>query len=302
MPLGPGEEAPMTVKSAWEQTDLPILRILVDYFDHSDTPIPVEEIALLAELPVIEVKKSLLRLGKADPPYIEYLHDGSSKYYPMLITGLAKRAWLTVYEIDESIADSAVKVTFDRLDQTDFEEFGFDLLVASNFVNVDWRKGTGLHSSPSDGGRDIVAQLRQIDIDDSERLETWFVDCKHYLHGVPPRELQNLLSWSQAGRPDVALFIVSGFLSNPAKDYLETWKQQNNPPFRIKYWERPYLVRMIRRNAELLAKYPIQGTRSQKEILDAEKEYFEKVWYVRSLILEQRESEGGGGRRSVFHG
>jgi hypothetical protein len=257
----------MAVQSAWEQTDLPILRILVDYFDHSDTPIPVEEIALLAELPVIEVKKSLLNLGKAEPPYIEYMHDGSSNYYPMLITGLAKRAWLTVYEIDESIADSAVKVTFNRLDETEFEEFCFDLLVASDFVNVDWRKGTGLHSSPSDGGRDIVAQLRQVDIDDSERLETWFVDCKHYERCVSPRELQNLLSWSQAERPDVALFIASGWLSNPAKDYLETWKQQNNPPFRIKHWERPYLVRMIRRKADLLAKYPIQGREAIRRFL-----------------------------------
>lgn len=289
----------MAGQSAWEQTDLPILRTLVDYFDHSDTPIPVEEIALIAELPVIEVKKSLLNLGRAEPPYIEYMHDGSSNYYPMLITGLTKRAWLTVYEIDESIADSAVKVTFNTLDQTEFEEFCFDLLVASNFVNVDWRKGTGLHSSPSDGGRDIVARLRQVDIDDSERLETWFVDCKHYQRGVPPRELQNLLSWSQAERPDVALFITSGFLSNPAKDYLETWKQQNNPPFRIKHWERPYLVRMIRRKADLLAKYPIQGPRSQKEILEAEKEFFDKVWYIRSLILEQREREGNGGQLSV---
>jgi hypothetical protein len=284
----------MAAQSAWETTDLPILRILVDHFDRSDTAIPVEEIAVLAGFPVIEAKKSLLNLGRAQPPYIEYMHDGSGDYYPMLITGLPRRAWLTVYEIDESTVDSAQKVTFDKLSPTEFEEFFFDLLVAMSFVNVNWRKGTGLHSSPSDSGRDIVAQLRQVDIDGSERLENWFVDCKHYQRGVPPKELQNLLSWSQAERPDVALFILSGFLSNPAKGYLDTWTQQNKPPFRIKHWERPHLVRMIRRSEDLLAKYPIQGPRTQKEILEAEKEFFDKVWYVQSLIHEQRELRNVG--------
>jgi hypothetical protein len=56
---------------------------------------------------------------------------------------------------------------------------------------------------------------------------------------------------------------------------------------------------MIRRKADLLAKYPIQGPRSHKEILEAEKEFFDKVWYIRSLILEQRERERNGGRLSV---
>jgi hypothetical protein len=292
----------MAAQSAWEKTDLPILRVLVDHFDGSDIPIPVEEVAALAGLPIIEVKRSLLNLGRAQPPYIEYMHDGSNDYYPMLITGLARRAWLTVYEIDESIVDSTQKITFDKLSQTEFEEFCFDLLVAMGFVNVDWRKGTGLQSSPSDSGRDIVAQLRQVDIDGSERLETWFVDSKHYQRGVPPKELQNLLSWSQAERPNAALFILSGFLSNPAKDYLETWTRQNRPPFRIKYWERQFLVRMIRRSAGLLAKYPIQGPRTQKEIIEAEKEYFDKVWYVKSLISEQRERETNGSQQLLAPG
>jgi hypothetical protein len=286
----------MEVEPTWEKRDLPILKALVKYFDDSTTPIPVEEIAVLAGLSVASTREGLRNLGRANPQYIEYMHDGSTDFYPMLITGLTRRAWLTVYEIDESVVDSARRITFEQLDETEFEEFAFDLLTALGFVNVDWRKGTGLRSSPSDSGRDIVAQLRQVDVDGSERLETWFVDCKHYQRGVPATELENLLAWSQAERPDVALFIVSGFLSNPAKDYLGTWKQQNRPPFRIKHWERPYLVKMTRTKEDLLAKYPIQGPRSMKEILEAEKEFFDKVWYVRSLIREERERGRGGGR------
>jgi hypothetical protein len=287
----------MDGEATWEKRDLPILKVLVEHFDNSDIPIPVEEIAVLARLSLEDTREGLRNLGRAQPPYIDYMHDGSTDFYPMLITGIARRAWLTVYEIDESIVDSARKITFNELDETTFEEFAFDLLIALGFVNVDWRKGTGLRSSPADRGRDIVAQLRQVDIDGSERLETWFADCKHHQRGIPATELENLLVWSQAERPDVALFIVSGFLSNPAKEYLETWKRQNRPPFRIRYWERPYLARALRRKEDLLAKYPIQGPRSVKEILEAEKEFFDKVWYIRSLILEERQKERSGGQR-----
>jgi len=103
-------------------------------------------------------------------------------------------------------------LSFEHLTDTEFEEFGFDLLHALKFVNVDWRKGTPLKSSPADSGRDIMAQQLINDIDGTKHLETWFVDCKHYAKGVPPTELQNLLSWAEAERPDVALFMVSGFL------------------------------------------------------------------------------------------
>src|SRR6267143_5420152 len=47
-------------------------------------------------------------------------------------------------------------ISFDGLSSSKFEEFCFDLLHASGFVNLDWRKGTGLGTSPADKGRDIV--------------------------------------------------------------------------------------------------------------------------------------------------
>jgi Restriction endonuclease len=177
-------------------------------------------------------------------------------------------------------------LSFDHLSDTKFEEFGFDLLHALNFVNIDWRKGTALGSSPSDNGRDIVAQQLREDVDQTTHLETWFVDCKHYKRGVPPTELQNLLSWAEAERPDVALFLVSGFLSNPSKNYLESYKRNNKPPFKIKYWEKPQLERMTTRKMTLLRKHDLTEAplRSVKQILKAEQEFFDRVWYDRSLL------------------
>jgi hypothetical protein len=59
-------------------------------------------------------------------------------------------------------------LSFAHLSETEFEEFAFDLLHALKFVNVDWRKGTPKKSSPSDSGRDIVAQQLREDVDGSK--------------------------------------------------------------------------------------------------------------------------------------
>jgi hypothetical protein len=48
------------------------------------------------------------------------------------------------------------------------------------------------------------------------------------------------------------LFIVSGFLSNPAKDYVRDYEENNRPPFRIKYWERPQVERLAEGTATSL--------------------------------------------------
>ena len=138
-------------------------------------------------------------------------------------------------------------ISFNKLSSTRFEDFCYDVINSSGFVNVDWRKGTGLASSPADKGRDIVCDLSRSDPDGSQHFERYFVDCKHFKKGVPPKELQNLLAWAEAERPDVAVFAVSNFLSNSAKDYIETYKRNNHPPFKIKYSEKRQLVKMLQR-------------------------------------------------------
>ena len=62
-------------------------------------------------------------------------------------------------------SDEMPRVTFEHVNETQFEEFTFDLLHELNFVNTDWRKGTPKPSSPADKGRDIVAQQVVKDVD-----------------------------------------------------------------------------------------------------------------------------------------
>jgi Restriction endonuclease len=115
----------------------------------------------------------------------------------------------------------------DGMDETEFEEFCFGLLRELGFVNLDWRKGTGHASSPSDSGRDIVGQLPREDIGGRQYHETWFVDCKHHKRGVPPAKVSGLLAWPEAERADVALIIASHYLSNPCKDFLKAYETNN---------------------------------------------------------------------------
>jgi Restriction endonuclease len=185
-------------------------------------------------------------------------------------------------------------LSFGRLTAVEFEEFCFDLLHALHFINIDWRKGTPLESSPADSGRDIVAYEERIDVDGSKHHEKWFVDCKHHKKGVPPNELRSLLTWAEAERPDVALFVISGSLSNPAKGYLHAYQTNNRPPFKIKYWEKPQLERLSQRKASLLRKYDLADVpiRNVNTILKAEAEFFDRVWYDRKLVLLELIKEG----------
>ena len=195
-------------------------------------------------------------------------------------------------------------LSFARLDDTDFEEFASDMLHELGFVNVDWRKGTAKKTSPSDRGRDIECDHVVKDVDGTIHLEHWFADCKHFRQGVPPRELQNLLTWAESKRPDVALFIISGFLSNPAKDYIADYQENRRPPFRIRVWEKPQITRMLARKVTFLRRFGLieEPIRSIRAILNAEREFFDRVWYDRKLLFIQRTKETARTPKEILKG
>jgi Restriction endonuclease len=180
----------------------------------------------------------------------------------------------------------------DDMNETEFEEFCYNLLGELGFVNLDWRKGTGLKSSPSDSGRDIVAQLPREEIDGRRYNETWFVDSKHHKRGVPPTKVTGLLAWAEAERADVALIVASNYLSNPCKDFLRAYETNNRPHFRIRYWERPNLQRLLEGREEFVNRYLRANMRTEAEILDAEQEFFDRVWYDRKLTYLDNIAEG----------
>lgn len=171
------------------------------------------------------------------------------------------------------------------IDDTQFEEFCYDLLGGMGFKNRNWRKGTPLSNSPADRGRDIQCQLPVQDVDGSTRIESWFVECKHHSRGVSPEKLQSALSWAVAERPDKLLIVCSGFLSNPAKDYLDRYKSENHPPFVIKVWERPTLVDLCANKLDLVRRYGLRSEVSCVSILKVSHLQFLKTIPFNSLAF-----------------
>ena len=123
------------------------------------------------------------------------------------------------------------------------------------------------------------------------------MDCKHFKKGIPPIELQNLLAWAEAERPHVALIVASNFLSNPAKDYLDDYRRNRKPPFKIKVWERPNIEKLASRKMSLLRKYQLINLkiRSDKELLKAEEEFLDRVWHDRHQLFRARVNAGKSG-------
>jgi hypothetical protein len=149
--------------------------------------------------------------------------------------------------------------SLDHLSPTEFEAFCFDLLTELEFVNISWRKGTGLDHSPAHQGRDIECErIVKDELDGSTELEKWFVECKHHKTGVGPDKLLGALAWATAEAPTKLLIIASNFLSNPAKEWIKAHTESTKPRFRVKIWENPDLERLLLDKQNLARKYRIQ--------------------------------------------
>ena len=148
---------------------------------------------------------------------------------------------------------------FDKLSDTQFEEFCMSLLKLQGLQNVNWRKGTDKDTSPADNGRDIECEYHRYDnILQRTIIEKWFIECKHYKNGVPPEKLNGALSWAFSERPNRLIIMVSGFLSNPCKEYIKKYISENRPTFFIEIWEKPNIERMARKHPEIIRKYNLE--------------------------------------------
>lgn len=191
---------------------------------------------------------------------------------------------------------------FDHLSPSQFEGFTYDLLEELGFVNLSWRRGTGRPGgSAADQGRDIEGNLRERDLDDAERLDTWFVQCKHYERGVPPEQLQSGITWATAERPAVLLFVVSNFLSNPAKNWLDDYERNSHPPFRIKVWERKVLEKLLTTRPRLVAAYDLEIEDHPRDVHPAHLQYVLRP-FSNSLgfFFETIDSLGAAMRDEIF--
>lgn len=139
------------------------------------------------------------------------------------------------------------EINFSELDSSRFEELIFELIMRYGFSSVIWRKGG------ADDGRDIEASLiRQNDLL-GKWEERWFFECKHYSKGVPPQELNSKIAWADAENPDHLVFVVSSYLTNNCRDWLD--KRRKGKPYKIWVIEGSNLKNTLKNHEDLLARY-----------------------------------------------
>ncbi len=156
---------------------------------------------------------------------------------------------------------------WDRLGPTDFEALCYDLLRELGAKRLQWRRGTSLDASPADQGRDIECEFSYATPSGQDLVEHCFVECKHYLKGVPAKALSGALAWAEAERPDALYFLISGFLSNAAKQHLDAYRANNRPRFRIVVWERPDIEARLEGRANLITKYKLSDHLLEMDLL-----------------------------------
>jgi hypothetical protein len=157
------------------------------------------------------------------------------------------------------------KLSFDNLTPTQFEEFCYDLLGEIGLVNLNWRKGTGYETSPSDSGRDIECEFFT-KVGKKQYSDKWFVECKHHKQGISVSEISGFSSWLIAEKPNKGLIIASNYLSNPCRDWIEKFNNTNKP-LKIEYWELKDLENFAKSYPSLLRKYKLSDGLDFVEIM-----------------------------------
>ena len=138
-------------------------------------------------------------------------------------------------------------IDFGLLDSNQFEELCFDLLMRIGFQELQWRKGG------ADSGRDIDGKYF-IHLPLVEGFEeTWAIECKNYTSGVPVEAIASKLSWAEAERPDRLVVIVSSYLTNSARSWLE--KRRPQIPCRIHVVEGKALKKLLLSYDNIVERY-----------------------------------------------
>lgn len=110
-------------------------------------------------------------------------------------------------------------IKYNDINEHEFEELCFDLLVRLGFHSLIWRQGG------ADSGRDLEGLFSVSNPLVRSYEEKWFFECKHYMQGVPVAELYSKIAWADAEHPNHLVFFISSYMSNNTR----TWLRQIQP-------------------------------------------------------------------------
>jgi hypothetical protein len=141
-------------------------------------------------------------------------------------------------------------IQFEKLNSKEFEELCFDVISQSGYHDLIWRQGG------ADSGRDIEASflvknplLPAVEF----YTEKWFFECKCYHGGVPVSEIEEKFAWADAERPKHLVLIVSSYLANNTRTWIE--KRRKGSFYQTHIIEGKYLKTLLLGFPDLIDKY-----------------------------------------------
>lgn len=142
---------------------------------------------------------------------------------------------------------SVIDFDLSLLSPLQFEELCYELVEASGFSHIIWRRGG------ADGGRDIEACRRVSNglVDDYD--ERWFFECKHHRSGVSSEHLSSKFVHGLAEEPDHLVFFISSYLTKDTRAWKEKMAVKAN--FKIHLIEGEKLKLLIKKHPEIAGKY-----------------------------------------------
>lgn len=162
-------------------------------------------------------------------------------------------------------------IDYSLIDDKEFEELCFDLLLKLGYSNMKWRLGSG------DNGRDIEASFYPKN-PLIEYEEKWFFECKYYSKGVPPEKLFSKIAWADAENPKHYVFITSSYITNNGLTWLEKMKERKN--YSIHYIQGKNLKSLISNYPELVIKY--FATKDMKLVRE-----LKRNWLIHNLLPDE---------------
>ena len=138
-------------------------------------------------------------------------------------------------------------IDFLSLSDKRFEELCFDLLLRLGFKGLTWRQGG------ADNGRDIEGRFALANPLIDSYDEKWFFECKRYNGGVPVAEITSKIAWADAEKPDHLAIIVSSYVSNNTREWLD--KISSQKAYAIHLIERKKLKLLLLAYSDIISDY-----------------------------------------------
>lgn len=167
-----------------------------------------------------------------------------------------------------------------------FEHLVYDLLVRKGFLNVSWR------TPGADGGRDLEADVKVVDVSGFTRLERWHVECKRYSAALNWPSVREKIAFAENHDADYLLICTTSSLSSTCLDEIATRARRIRRPI-VRSWEGAALEHLLLHDPALMAKYGLSDAPSREAIV------LPLLWHVTKAVQADYGSRGATGASSA---